>query len=162
MLWPGSNCRHAARHAHRRPGLVRARDHGLARPLGTPPGHPARPVAARMPSRAAEDIAHALRSYDRAPFRFVVAELLSCSPTPEAFCAFPDAHPDRWASAIKSLAPLAGFHERLEIDHNLNLEITTKSDAELHLFLELHRAQVLELLVPLSEPEEGEFTLLEG
>lgn len=72
-----------------------------------------------------------LGAYSRQPYIEILGEILQAVPTPEALQTFADAHPDRWANAIKSISNLAGFHDKLEIHGNVNLDIKTMGDAQL-------------------------------
>ena len=88
------------------------------------------------------DLLDQFRDYNRLPFLEILADLMQGAPTPEAIADFAEQHPDRWASALKTVAHLGGFHDKLEVTHNLNLHISNLGDAQLE---ELLQEKLLEL-----------------
>jgi len=71
------------------------------------------------------------RNYSREPFTDILARMIHCAPTDEAMQTFAELHPDKWASALKNLSQLAGYHEKLEITGNIHLEIQSIGDSQL-------------------------------
>lgn len=76
-------------------------------------------------------VAAQLRKYDRRPFIDLLAKFMELGPTDEDIHALAARSPEKWAQAIRGLASLAGFAERVEIDHNINLNIGRMSDSQL-------------------------------
>jgi len=95
-----------------------------------------------------EEIKAQLQEFSREPFTEVLAELLSCKPSLGALQAFANDSPDKWASAMKTVASLAGYHDKLEINQTLSMEVAGLSDSEL-----LARAEAAMKVVVV----EGEF-----
>jgi hypothetical protein len=76
-----------------------------------------------------EDIIRSfLASYSRDPFQRQLAKLLGCSPDREAVQKFANRNPDRWARCIQIFASLSGYTEKIEVEHNFNID--SMSDAE--------------------------------
>lgn len=90
----------------------------------------------------------------REPFIRALADFMECQPTMEAIMAFANKSPDRWAQAVTMLAKLAGYSEKIEIEENVNINVRTKSDAEL--------IQELGSMLDLKEVGSGVFALLGG
>lgn len=78
-----------------------------------------------------EQVSAALKTYDRRPFLDLLTTWLENAPDPEAILDFADAHPDRWANALASIAKIGGFTEKKEIDIDVNLNIRSLSDSQL-------------------------------
>ena len=76
-----------------------------------------------------EDIIRSfLGSYSRDPFQRQLAKLLACSPDHESIKKFANRNPDRWARCVQIFASLAGYTEKIEVEHNFNID--SMSDAE--------------------------------
>ena len=76
-----------------------------------------------------EDIIRSyLGSYSRDPFQRQLAKLLGCSPDRESIQKFANRNPDRWARCVQIFASLAGYTEKIEVEHNFNVD--SMSDAE--------------------------------
>lgn len=71
------------------------------------------------------------QAFSRQPFVEILSELISGVPTPEAIRTFAEDHPDRWVNAVKGMANLAGFHDKLEIEGSLAKDISKLGDAQL-------------------------------
>ena len=71
------------------------------------------------------------RAYSRSPFIEVLANLVNCEPEKSRLQEFANQYPDRWASAIKTMANLAGFHDKLEVSGNITIELAQMGDAQL-------------------------------
>ena len=95
------------------------------------------------------DIHNELKRYSMEPFIQTLAYLLGCMPTKEAVQEFANAHPDRWANSISTFSKMAGYHDKLEIEHNIHLDMTRLGDAELdQRLLELREVKDITPLVP--------------
>ena len=71
------------------------------------------------------------RGLSREPFIDTLAYVIGFQPTPVALRDFADKHPDRWANALSTLARLSGFHDKVEVENNINITIGKMGDAEL-------------------------------
>jgi len=71
------------------------------------------------------------QNYSRQPFVEVLSVLISAIPTPKAIQEFAEDHPDRWANAVRTMAALSGYHDKLEISGNIAVDIQTMGDAQL-------------------------------
>jgi beta-phosphoglucomutase-like phosphatase (HAD superfamily) len=78
-----------------------------------------------------DEVLAEFQAFSRQPFVEILAELVSGIPTPEAIKTFAEDHPDRWANCVKTMANLAGFHDKLEIEGNIALDINRMGDAQL-------------------------------
>lgn len=85
------------------------------------------------------------RAYSRSPFTEVLARLVDCEPEPARLQDFANQYPDRWASAIKTMAGLAGYHDHLEITGNITIELAQMGDAQLLMRLEEVKQKLLAL-----------------
>ena len=65
------------------------------------------------------------------PRRFVCRGCDDARPDREAVHQFAKRYPDRWAQAVAILARLGGYHDKLEIDTNVTLNLSRLSDMEL-------------------------------
>ena len=78
-----------------------------------------------------DELMSEFQAFSRAPFVEILAELVQGIPTPENIRIFAREHPDRWVNAIKTMANLAGYHDKLEIEGNIALDINKMGDAQL-------------------------------
>ena len=85
----------------------------------------------RKPRFDSEELLSEFSAYSRQPYVEILAEMVQCIPTPDALQDFADAHPDRWANAVSTMSKLAGYHEKLEIHGNVNMDIRVMGDAQL-------------------------------
>lgn len=69
--------------------------------------------------------------FSRGPFVEILVELIQAIPTPENLRAFAAEHPDKWVTATKTMANLAGYHDKLEVEGNISLDINKMGDAQL-------------------------------
>jgi hypothetical protein len=60
-----------------------------------------------------------------------LAEWLECGPQPEDIQKFAAKYPDRYATAIRQVAQIAGFSEKREVSVDVTLNIRTLSDSQL-------------------------------
>jgi hypothetical protein len=60
-----------------------------------------------------------------------VTRLIEAAPDREDVHAFAKRYPDRWAQAVAILARLGGYHDKLQIDATVSLDVARMSDAEL-------------------------------
>jgi hypothetical protein len=91
------------------------------------------------------------QAMSRAPFTEVLTELMQCVPTPDKIQEFANSYPDRWANAIKSMASLSGFHEKMEVSGNINVEVHNMGDAELLVRLKKLNQQLDEMGISSEE-----------
>lgn len=100
------------------------------------------------------------RAYSRSPFIEILARMTDCEPEQHRLQEFANQYPDRWASAIKTLANLAGFHDKLEVSGNITIELAQMGDAQLLDRLEEVKGKLLALdnqtIEGESQEEEGE------
>lgn len=68
-------------------------------------------------SQSQDTILSFLYSYSREPFQRELAKFLACAPDPVSVLAFAQRNPDRWSKAVQDLARIAGYTEKLEVDH---------------------------------------------
>lgn len=118
-------------------------------------GKPAHKVLpdSMLPQCTGDELRKALSRYDRQPFMDVLAAWLECAPLPEDVLAFAKKKPDLYVNAVTSLARLAGFTEKREVEVNHTLRLGTLSDSQLE-----DRAKRLALAMgigPLIEHEKG-------
>lgn len=66
----------------------------------------------------------------REPFRDVLAVFLGSAPSAEAIKDLAECRPDRWGQGLVMLAKLAGYHDKLQVDHS-HIEVAEMSDMEL-------------------------------
>ena len=85
----------------------------------------------RKPRFDSEELLAEFSAYSRQPYVEILAEMVQCIPTPDALQDFADAHPDRWANAVSTMGRLAGYHEKLEVYGNVNVDIRVMGDAQL-------------------------------
>lgn len=72
-----------------------------------------------------------LDMHSRKPFMDVLSLLLGTHPTESDIIAFASRNPDKWAQAINLMAKLSGYHETLEVNHNIYATVVTMSDMDL-------------------------------
>ena len=101
------------------------------------------------------------QAFSRAPFVEILAELVQGIPTPENLKLFASEHPDRWVTAIKTMANLAGYHDKLEIEGNINLDINKMGDAQLMTRLDELSAQIKTMGIR-TGLQDAEFVEVEG
>ena len=89
-----------------------------------------------------EELLGEFQALSRLPFIEVLSELMKGIPTVDNIRIFANAHPDRWANCIKVMATLAGYHDKLEIQGNLALDVNKLGDAQLMAKLEELGAQI--------------------
>ena len=86
-------------------------------------GHPVRISGA--------EVAAALEARSREPFSDILASILAAEPDPEAIKTFADKYPDRWAQTVAIFGRLAGYHDKLQVDTSIAVNVLRMSDAEL-------------------------------
>lgn len=109
---------------------------------GTPPQRLAH--GNNRPRSSPEHIHRALRRYSREPFQDILTELTSALPDFERLREWAEEHPDRFFSSLQAVARLAGFHEKVELDATLNLDVSKMSDSQLEALL-AQKLQALEV-----------------
>jgi len=83
------------------------------------------------PQVTGDELRKALSRYDRQPFMDVLAAWLECAPEPEDVMTFARKKPDLYVNAVTSLARLAGFTEKREVEVNHTLRLGALSDSQL-------------------------------
>lgn len=78
-----------------------------------------------------DELFNEFQAFSRQPFVEILSELVQGIPTPENIREFAADHPDKWVNAIKTMANLAGYHDKLEIEGNIALDINKMGDAQL-------------------------------
>lgn len=75
------------------------------------------------------------QAMSRAPFRDELARLMKIPRSPKAYRAWANRFPDRHAQAVAIYARLAGYSERIEVEHTgllgLVAQVKAMSDSEL-------------------------------
>lgn len=95
------------------------------------------------PVFTSKDLKQEFERYSRQPFVECLAEIIQCVPEREALQEFANQYPDRWANAVKTMASLSGYHDKLEIENNIYLDIQGMGDAELLSKLDFLDAQLI-------------------
>lgn len=72
-----------------------------------------------------------LDQHSRSPFADFLALLLGAHPTEANVLTFANNNPEKWANAVRTFATLTGYHEELEITHNVFALVKTMSDMDL-------------------------------
>ena len=72
-----------------------------------------------------------LRQYDRTPFLDLLAIWLESMPTEDQIAAFARKNPDKWVNSLSQIARTAGFTDKTELTHNINLVVGQMSDSQL-------------------------------
>ena len=109
---------------------------------------------AKPPKRATlnkEELTQHLNAMSRGPFQQALVDIMGCQPTVEAIRQFADKSPDRWGQLVAIMAKLAGYHDKLEIEANLTMNINSMSDAQL--------MDTLAETLPLMKQEDGTFSV---
>lgn len=83
-----------------------------------------------LPPETREQLQRELRKQSRDPFRRALTRLLATRPDYAALQAFANKHPDKWASAVAALAPLAGFEKGINVTLHVK-PVEQMSDQEL-------------------------------
>ena len=78
-----------------------------------------------------DQIALELEVLSREPFLDILGKLLEAAPDAETVRIFSEKRPDRFAQAVAIFGRLAGFHDKLQIDASVAIDISRMSDAEL-------------------------------
>lgn len=83
-----------------------------------------------------------LSLYSRQPFMDLLADFIGAAPSLDNIKEFAAMHPDKWASALRSLATIAGYSEKTEskVDHYIH--IAELSDADLLQQLQQKRGEM--------------------
>lgn len=95
----------------------------------------------KPPEATVKELQARLAKYDRSPFTDVLATWLAHLPPGEALADLAMRDPYKWAKAMATLAPLAGFvMEKKEVHHRVSLE--HMSDMELLQFVTAQRKAI--------------------
>jgi hypothetical protein len=83
------------------------------------------------------------RRYSREPFMDILSMFMEGKPDPLSIKRFASENPDKWANAVGTIARLAGYHDKLEIEQNINIQISQLGDADLLALLEKSEQDIL-------------------
>lgn len=72
-----------------------------------------------------------LLNMDREPFREILARTLGRQPSDDSLEDLAERYPEKWANYVSTIAKLSGYHDKLEVDANLAVQVQHMSDAEL-------------------------------
>lgn len=97
-----------------------------------------------------DELRRRLQAYDRTPFLDLLGVFLECAPTELDIKAMAKKNPDKWMNAMSQLARTAGFTDKTETTHNVNLNIGQMSDSQLE-----DRVRHLQQQLALPAPDEG-------
>lgn len=96
----------------------------------------------KRPKFSADDLRLRLRQYDRTPFLELLQHWLENSPRTEDIERLVKRSPDKFISALATLAKIAGFTEKTESTVNINMNISQMSDSQLEDELKRQAAQL--------------------
>ena len=85
-----------------------------------------------------EEIRAAVEELRREPFRELLLDALSNSPSPQALKIFADKAPDRYAQCLTQYAKLAGYNEKIDVEHT----VTFKNMSDMELITLLNQALI--------------------
>ena len=75
---------------------------------------------------------HQLSQYDRTPFLDLLSEWLQQSPSAEALAEFAERYPDKYVTAMASLARISGYTEKtVSLNLDVTMDLTQLSDSQL-------------------------------
>jgi hypothetical protein len=111
-----------------KPSNVAVSEQGTTRLLRPQPDGPQH---AKNRGFSTDELLDEFNAFSRQPFMEILSELIQGIPTPESIKAFANEHPDRWVNAIRTMGNLAGYHDKLEIEGNIALDINKMGDAQL-------------------------------
>ena len=78
----------------------------------------------------ARELITRLRKYDRSPFQDLLAIWLESMPDAASIEAFAKRAPDKYAMSLGQIARVAGYTEKIETQHNVNINIGNMSDSQ--------------------------------
>lgn len=85
----------------------------------------------RGPTFNADDIKAQLERYDRTPFIDLLTNMVMLFPTDASLRAMATKKPDAYINSMIALARIAGFTEKQEMTHNININVAKMSDSQL-------------------------------
>ena len=88
-------------------------------------------MGAMPPRLDGDQLVRVLSAYNREPFQEALAALIEAQPSRKAIERFALQRPERWVQMVGTLARLAGFHDKLEVDASITLDLSRLSDVEL-------------------------------
>lgn len=103
-----------------------------------------------------DELRRRLQAYDRTPFLDLLAIFLECTPSVDAIQRMGEKTPDKYIGALSQLARTAGFTDKTETTHNVNLNIGQMSDSMLE-----DRARELASRLQLGAPIDASFEVLD-
>lgn len=105
---------------------------------GSPIHQRKRPEGARPPYEVGtrklftiQQVHDQLLQMSRGPFQEILALMLGSHPSEQDLIAFASRNPDKWATAVNLLSKLSGYHEQLEVNHNIYAQVLHMSDMDL-------------------------------
>ena len=73
-----------------------------------------------------------MSQYDRSPFLDLLSEWLQASPSTEALAEFAERYPDKYITAMASLARISGYTEKtVSLNVDMTIDLTQLSDSQL-------------------------------
>lgn len=83
------------------------------------------------PTFSADDIKAQLERYDRSPFIDLLTQMFMLFPTDASLRNMATKKPDAYIQSMIALARIAGFTEKQEMTHNININVAKMSDSQL-------------------------------
>lgn len=77
-----------------------------------------------------------LATYNRDPFRKILADALSVATTPEELRDFAAKSPDRYAQFITMFTKMSGYNDQVDVNVNVMQRLDELSDAELMMLVD--------------------------
>lgn len=102
--------------------------------------------------RARDAVLSEIRELQRDPFSRLLGRLMDAVPTDTQLRRWAQEHPDRLISSIGTIAKLAGYQEKMEVNKNIHLLISHMSDAELLDEIKRAEARIVDI-TPAGEPQ---------
>lgn len=106
--------------------------------------------AVAVAAREVERLEREFTRMNRAPFRKILAQLINAAPTEENIREFAKKNPDKWASAVGTIATLAGFEKGAGVNINL-YNLGEMSDSQL-----MERREALRKKLKVTEVVDAE------
>lgn len=73
-----------------------------------------------------QPVSELLAEQNRAIFYPSISEAINSAPTKSEWKRFSGRFPDRWANAVSALARLAGYSDKTETTHNINITLAAR------------------------------------
>lgn len=108
------------------------------------------------PAFTGDELRKRLQAYDRTPFLDLLAIMLESAPTADDIARLATKTPDKYIAALSQLARTAGFTDKTEQTHTINLNVGQMSDSQ----LEDRARQIAEQLALPAPVLDAEFEVL--